>query len=94
MSLSLITAQPLSLHAESVPGRAPTGAADASTPPGICVITVGRLERLRTAIRGVAIALGDAGTWREPDAGAAQLTHDEMTGTALPHTYAVGPRRQ
>ena len=69
-------------------------AADATTPPGTRIITADRLDRLRTAIRRTAIALGDAGSWRDPDAVAAQLTHHKLTGAALPGAYSVAPRRQ
>jgi hypothetical protein len=39
-------------------------------------------------------ALGDAGSWRDPDAVAAQLTHHKLTGAALLDAYSVAPRRQ
>jgi len=74
--------------------RAAIRAADATTPPGTRVATAGRLERLRTAIRGAVVALRDAGTWGDPDAVCAQLTHNKLTGTAIVSAYTVAPRRQ
>jgi hypothetical protein len=68
-------------------------AADATTPPGARIVTADRLERLRTAVRGAVVALGDAGTWGDPDAVCAQLTHNKLTGTAIVSAYTVAPRR-
>ena len=51
------------------------------------------LGRLHAAVRGMAVALGNAGTWSNLEAVAAQLTHHKLTGTALLSAYAAGPRR-
>jgi hypothetical protein len=66
----------------------------ATTLPGTRIITADRLERLRSAVRGTVIALGDSGTWRDPDAVAAQLTHNGLTSTAVVGAYTAAPRRQ
>lgn len=81
-------ATPLMIHPATIL------AADATTPPRARIITADRLDRLRAAVRAMVIALGDAGTWRDPDAVAAQLTQNKLTGTALLNAYTADPRRQ
>jgi hypothetical protein len=66
---------------------------NATASPGTRIITAGGLERLRTAIRTAAIALGDAGTWGDPDAVNTQLTHHQLTGAAIINAYGVPARR-
>lgn len=68
-------------------------AKNASAPPGTRIITAGKLEELRTAIRAAATALGDAGNWSDPDAVAAQLSHHKLTGTSLTGKYTAAARR-
>jgi hypothetical protein len=60
---------------------------------GTRIITAGKLEDLRSVIRGAATALGDAGNWDDPDAVAAQLSHNKLTGTSLTLRYTVPARR-
>ena len=52
-----MTATPVMVHKTNLPE------ANAAAPPGTRIITADRLERLRAAIRGAAVALADAGTW-------------------------------
>jgi hypothetical protein len=66
---------------------------NASAPPSTRIITAGKLEELRSAIRGAAAALGDAGNWDDLDAVAAQLSHNKLTGTSITATYTVAARR-
>lgn len=68
-------------------------ASNATAPPGTRIITADRLERLRAAIRGAAIALGDAGTWGDPAAVGTQLSHHQLTGGSITSAYAVPARR-
>ena len=68
-------------------------AKNASAPPGTRIITAGKLEELRGAIRAASAALGDAGNWDDPDAVAAQLSHNKLTGTSLTARYTVAARR-
>jgi hypothetical protein len=81
------TAAPVLVH------QARLLAKDATTPPGTRIITAGKLDQLRTAIRSAATALGDAGTWRNPDAVGAQLTHHRLDGDSIISAYAVPPGR-
>src|SRR5262249_5673341 len=53
-------ATPVMIHKTSILEK------NATAPPGTRIITDSGLERLRTAIRAAAIALGDAGTWADP----------------------------
>jgi len=68
-------------------------AKNASAPTGTRIITAGKLEELRNAIRSAATALGDAGNWADPDAVAAQLSHNKLTGASLTARYTVAARR-
>jgi hypothetical protein len=67
--------------------------ANATAPPGTRIITATRLERLRAAIRGAAVALSDAGTWGDPVAVATQLSHYQLTGTTIISAYALAASR-
>jgi hypothetical protein len=66
---------------------------NATAPPGTRIITAARLDQLRAAIRGAAVALGDAGTWGDPAAVGTQLTDRQLTGTTIINTYAIPARR-
>lgn len=81
------TATPVLVHKTSMLAR------NATAPPGARVITAGKLKDLRTAVCSTVTALGDAGTWADPDAVGTQLTHNKLTGTALIAAYAVMTRR-
>jgi hypothetical protein len=65
---------------------------NATAPPGTRIIAATRLERLRDAIRAVAVALGDAGTWGDPAAVAAQLSHHHLTDTSIISSYTLTAR--
>jgi hypothetical protein len=80
-------ATPLLVHKVSMLAK------NASAPPGTRIITAGKLDDLRSAIRSAAAALGDAGNWDDPDAVAAQLSHNKLTGTSLTLRYTVPARR-
>jgi hypothetical protein len=69
-------------------------ASNATAPPGTRIITANGLERLRTAIRAAAAALGDAGTWGDSDAVNTQLTYQKLTGPAIIGAYGVPARRR
>jgi len=66
---------------------------NATAPPGTHIITTGRLEKLRAAVRGAAAALGDAGTWSDPAAAGTQLSHHKLNGTSIVSAYALPARR-
>jgi len=66
---------------------------NASAPPGTRVIVADQLDRLHAAVRGMAVALGDAGTWGDAAAVGTQLTHHRLTGTSILTAYAVEVRR-
>ncbi len=66
--------------------------ANATAPPGTRIITENGLNRLRSAVRGAAAALGDAGTWSDPAAVGTQLSHHKLTGTSILAAYAVPAR--
>ncbi len=66
---------------------------NATAPPGTRIITAARLDQLRAAIRGAAVALGDAGTWDDAAAVGTQLGHHQLTGATIVSAYAVPARR-
>jgi hypothetical protein len=65
---------------------------NAIAPPGTHIITEGRLEKLRAAVRGAAAALGDAGTWSDPAAVGTQLSHHKLSGTSVISAYGLPVR--
>ncbi len=65
---------------------------NATAPPGTRIITADRLEKLRTAVRAAAAALGDAGTWSDPAAVGTQLSHHKLGGTSIVDAYALPAR--
>jgi hypothetical protein len=65
---------------------------NAVAPPGTRIISATRLETLRGAVRSLAAALGDAGTWGDPDAVGTQLNHHKLSGTSIISAYALPAR--
>jgi hypothetical protein len=66
--------------------------ANATVPLGSCIMTAGKLEDLRAAVRGAAAALGNAGSWGDPTAVGAQISHHRLTGTSIISAYAFPVR--
>jgi hypothetical protein len=65
---------------------------NATAPPGSRVITQPKLDALREAVRAMAIALGDGGTWTDPEVVATQLHQHHLLAGDLRDAFTERPR--
>lgn len=81
-----ITAIPISVPTSRIPSH-PAGRGR--------VITPGKLDQLKEAVRGFAVALADGlGRWKEGEAVAQELARLYLTGKTFVSTYTVGAKSQ
>lgn len=67
-------------------------AKDAVAPAGCRVMTKGKIDELREALRGLGVAVANGDRWAEPSAVEEQLRHRRLIGGEFIKAYSVRPR--